>query len=115
MRRGANPVELADYALANGIDDEPAFKWWVPYTLKKRDRIIAKVKTKYWKTTHKYGVRLPKSVEEALRIDAETGTTFWSNAVKKEMSKAQVAYEEMEGIKPEDVQAGMVPQLRSLM
>ena len=31
----ANPVELAEYALASGIDEEPAFKWWVPYTLKK--------------------------------------------------------------------------------
>ena len=109
----ANPVELAEYALANGIDDEPAFKWWVPYTLKKRDRIIAKVKTKYWKTTHKYGVRLPKSVEEALKLDAETGTTFWSDAVKKEMAKAKVAYVEMDGMIPEDVRAGKVPELRS--
>ena len=35
-------------------------------------------------------------MDEALRIDAETDTNFWSEAVKKEMSKAQVAYEEVE-------------------
>ena len=58
-------------------------------------------------------MRVPKSVEEAIRIDAKTVTTFWSDAVKKEMSKAQVAYKEMEGMKPEDVQAGKVPELRS--
>ena len=109
----ANPVELAEYALANGIDEEPAFKWWVHYTLKKRDRIIAKVKTKYWKTTHKYGVRLPKTIDEALKIDADTGTNFWSAAVKKEMSKAQVAYEEVDGVTPEEVRANKVPELRS--
>ena len=38
----ANPIELAEYALASGIDEEPAFAWWVPYTPKKRDRIIRK-------------------------------------------------------------------------
>ena len=52
----ASPIKLAEYAVANQIHDEPAFAWWVPYCLKKRDRIILKVKTKYWKTTHKYGV-----------------------------------------------------------
>ena len=57
------------YAVANTIGDEPAFVWWVPYVFKKRDRIIAKVKSKYWRTTHKYGVRLPKTAAEALALD----------------------------------------------
>ena len=43
----ASPIELAEYAVANKIDKEPAFAWWVPYTLKKRQRIISKVKAKY--------------------------------------------------------------------
>ena len=90
----ANPVELAEYAVANKIEKQPAFAWWVPYTLKKRERIINKVKTKYWKTTHKYGVRLPKTVDEALDIDGRTGTNFWREALNKEMHKAKVAYEE---------------------
>ena len=29
----ASPTKLAKYAVANRIDDEPAFVWWVPYTL----------------------------------------------------------------------------------
>ena len=29
----SNPVELAEYAVANQINEEPAFKWWVPYVL----------------------------------------------------------------------------------
>ena len=31
------PVELAENAMVKGIDDKPAFAWWIPYTLKKRD------------------------------------------------------------------------------
>lgn len=109
--KDANPIELAEYAIASQIDDEPAFAWWVPYTIKKRNRIIKKAKTRYWRTTHKYGVRVPKSVEEALRIDRETGTDFWEKAINKEMSKAQVAYEEVGDYTPEDVRTNKVPEL----
>ena len=31
------PIETAEFAKARGIVDEPAFVWWVPYTLRKRD------------------------------------------------------------------------------
>jgi hypothetical protein len=51
-----NPIELADYDVNNKIDNEPAFKWWVPYTLHKREHIVKKVKAKYWRTTHKFGI-----------------------------------------------------------
>ena len=54
-----NPVELADYAKAHHIDDEPAFYWWVRDVLRKRQKIIGKLKSKYWHTTHKFGIRLP--------------------------------------------------------
>ena len=55
-------IELVDYAVTNQISDETAFDWWVPYTLKKSNRIISTVKTKYWRTTYKYGARLPKNI-----------------------------------------------------
>ena len=61
---------LADYAIANDIEGEPAFAWWVPYVIKKRDSIIRKVKSKYWQKTHKYGIRVPKNVDEARGISA---------------------------------------------
>ena len=65
------PVQLAEYAVANGIDHEPAFKWWVKKTLKRKERTISKVKSKYWRSTHKFGIEIPKSVSEAYRIDRE--------------------------------------------
>ncbi len=33
----SNPVEVAEYAVANKIASEPAFAWWVPYTIKKKE------------------------------------------------------------------------------
>ena len=30
------PLELAEYAIAQGINKTPAFAWWVPYVLGKR-------------------------------------------------------------------------------
>jgi hypothetical protein len=63
--KNSYPVQVAVYAKANRIDDEPAFAWWVPYVYKKRDQILSKIKSKYWQRTHKYGIRIPKSVAEA--------------------------------------------------
>jgi hypothetical protein len=50
------PVQLAEYAVQARLAEEPAFAWWVPYTLKKLNRIIAKIKSKYWVRTHKFGI-----------------------------------------------------------
>jgi hypothetical protein len=32
------PVELAEYVLANGIEEEPAYKWWVKQTMHEKKR-----------------------------------------------------------------------------
>jgi hypothetical protein len=71
------PVQVAEFAHTNNLQDLPAFRWWVPCTLKCRVHMIKAVKTRDIKWTHKYGIRLPKSVEEAYKIDNETGTDYW--------------------------------------
>ena len=57
----SNPIEVAEYAVAHGIDGEAAFAWWVPFTLKRRNRIIAAVNKRYHKRTHKFGIEIPKT------------------------------------------------------
>lgn len=89
----SNPVEMAEYAISNNISTEPAFAWWVPHTIRKRDRIIMKVNSKYWKKTHKYGIELPKTVAQAYLIDKLTGTDFWTKAIEKEMRNVRTAFE----------------------
>ena len=91
------PVILADYAIANNLQDEPAFAWWVPYTLRKRKAIIEKVKSKYWQRTHKYGIRVPKTVKEAREIDAQNGDKLWTTAIEQEMKNSRVAFETFNG------------------
>ena len=83
--KASNPVKVAKYAVANQIVEEPAFAWWVKDVLRHCNRIISKVKSRYWKTSHKFGIRLPHSVQQALQIDEETGTDLWRRAIEKEM------------------------------
>ena len=42
------PVQTAEYTVKAKIEEYPAFALWVTHILKKRDRIIAKTKSKYW-------------------------------------------------------------------
>ena len=89
----SNPVEVADYALSVGIDDEPAFKWWVPYTLNKRDRIILAVNSRYHKRKHKFGFEVPKTVRDAYVLDDQNKDDLWDRAIKKEMGKVRIAFD----------------------
>jgi hypothetical protein len=104
----SNPVELAEYALANGIEEEPAFKWWVRHTLRQRDRMISKVKTKYWRTLHKFGIHVPKSAKEAYNIDRETGTDFWAKAILKDMKNVRVAFHKLDGVTKDEMKNGKI-------
>ena len=63
--KNSYPFDLADYAKRMNIYDELAFAWWVPYVQKKREIILSRVKSKYWQRTHKYGIRLSRSVKVA--------------------------------------------------
>ena len=89
----AYPIQTAEYAVQARIAEEPAFAWWVAYTLKKRNRVIAKVKSKYWIRTHKFGIKVPKTVDEARKLDAENGNTLWWDAIMKEMKNVRPAFE----------------------
>ena len=79
--------------------------------IRKRNRMVNKVKGKYWQTTHKFGILIPKSVAKAFQIDKENGNTYWADAIAKEMSKAKVAYVPIEGVTLEEVRANKVNQL----
>ena len=93
----SNPVEVAEFAVSQGLDNEPAFAWWVPFTLKKRDRIISGVNARYHKRTHKFGVELPKSVREAEKLDIANGNTYWQDAIAKEIKAVRIAFKILNG------------------
>ncbi len=92
----SHPIETAEYAVTKGLDHEPAFNWWVPHVLKKRDQIISLVRkwttTRYLKRTHKFGIEVPTTVKEALALDRKNGNTFWADAIAKEMREVRIAF-----------------------
>ena len=40
----------------------------------------------------KFGIHLPATYEEAVRMDKESGNTFWQDATKKEMKNVEVTF-----------------------
>ena len=104
-RGGKQPVDLAEYAVVSKIGHKPAFEWWVPFMLRKRDRVISKLLKKYWLTTNKFGLEIPHSVKRAYDIDDETGTELWRKAITREILKVKVEYEDNEAT-PEEIRSG---------
>ena len=104
--RVSNPIEVSEYAVAHNLINEPAFNWWVSHTLRQRKRMIGKIQKKYWRTTHKFGIRLPHSVAEALKIDEETGTDHWAKAIAKETNKVSIAWEARDDLDPSKCRSG---------
>ena len=77
------PFQVSAYAVLTQIQEEPVFAWWVLHVLRKRNRIVAKVKSKYWICTHKFGLKVLKPVTEAIAIDLEIGDTLrWEEICK---------------------------------
>jgi hypothetical protein len=94
--KSSHPIQTAEYAVQRKIDSEPAFRWWVPHVLNERKKVISAVNTRYLKRNQKFGIDIPRTVEEALRIDKETNTTYWADAIEKEMRNNRVAYQFLE-------------------
>ena len=98
--KNSHPVEVAEYAQAHKIDHEPAFVWRVLYMLKKRKVIVSSMNARVQKTNHKYGIKIPSSVEHSYQIDDCNCNSMWRDALKKEMYNVGVAFEVLDqGVK----------------
>ena len=51
-----NPLEIAEYAISNKLEKEPAFAWLVPHVIKKRNKIISAVAIRLRIKNMKYSV-----------------------------------------------------------
>ena len=92
-----NPVEVAEFAVARQIHQGPAFRWWVPYVLRKKDAIISSITHKLRRVTHKYGIKIPRNTAEAKAFDAKSRNMLWWDSITKDMKNVRVAFEEFEG------------------
>ena len=44
----------------------------------------------------KYGIDIPRTVEEAHKMDEKNGNTLWGDAINKELSNVMVAFQLVE-------------------
>ena len=65
--------------------------------MKNMNNIISKVRSKYWTRTHKYGVRIHKSVNKAVSIDKVNCNTIWWEDIVQEMKNTTIYFELHEG------------------
>jgi hypothetical protein len=93
----SNPVEVAEYAAVKSLLDTHDFFWWSPHVLKKGTRIIAAVTKRYHKQTHKFGIEVPKSWDDCVRLHKENDNTIWQDAVSKEMNNVRIAFKILNG------------------
>ena len=80
------PEVLTRNLLLNGVS---------PYS-EKRQVILAALKKRIRRTTHKYGIEIPTSVEHSYELDRRNGNNLWKAAHEMEMYNIGVAFEILE-------------------
>ena len=93
LMKNVYPTETAEFRQAMGIDNKSAFFRWTLHYLRKCDRMIATIKKRVLKTTHKYGIKVPTLVVHTKEIDCQNKNTMQQNAINKEISNVYFAFE----------------------
>jgi hypothetical protein len=97
ISRKATQLKLLSMQLQRALLMPLILLWWAPHVLKKRSRIIVAVTKRYHKCTHIFGIEVPKSWDECVRLDKENDNTLWQDAVRKEMNNVQIAFKILNG------------------
>ena len=53
--------------------------------------MISKIKSKYWTRTHKFGARVPKTIQYSIEIDTENGNYLWWEEIFEEIKNVRIA------------------------
>ena len=91
----SHPIHVAEYSLAQGISHEPAFNWWVTHVLKIRESIISALKgtaSRVMQKNIKFGIQVPQTVIEALRLDKNNGNHPRRYGISKEINEVMIAF-----------------------
>ena len=78
--------------VGNRITEVPVFVWWNKHVLIKRDQNNIQDATILDKT-HKYGIRVTKTVKEAVRIYQDNGDTLWWDDIMQKIKKFRTSFE----------------------
>ncbi|KAI2502008.1 Reverse transcriptase (RNA-dependent DNA polymerase) [Fragilaria crotonensis] len=89
------PVQVADYAVTNNLSNEPAFRWWVPFVLKKRERIL-KGQVEILVGFTQIRIRTPEKCRPCVSDRQENGNGFLDEGDRKRDSERFPAFEFIE-------------------
>ena len=82
----SDSVGLTEHAVANQLVGDPAFKWWVPLTLKKLDRVLQKAESGHHRIIQEVEIDFtPRTFKMALQVDPETGIAIWRDALMQDV------------------------------
>lgn len=86
-----DPISLARYARVNDLLDQPGWKRLRPYAKNKKKfaRMVnqARLKSIRSKPRYKFGYQIPRSHDEAVRIDERMGNTKWQDSTQLELDQ----------------------------
>jgi hypothetical protein len=86
-----DPVSCAIYARENDLLDKPGWKRFTHIAKheKKFTRMVNQAKLRSFNTApcYKYGFEVPRTYEQALRLDKRNGNTFWGDATVLELTQ----------------------------
>ena len=84
-----DPVTCAIYARDNGLLDKPGWKRFksIAKREKKFTRMVNQAKLRSYNTAprYKYGFEVPRTYDQAMRLDQRNGNTLWADAIALEL------------------------------
>ena len=99
--RSDSPLDVAKYARDHQLLDIKEFKWCNKILKRERRYVCLSKLRKGDGKRFKFGIKIPKTVEEALAIDKENSNTLWQDAIKKEI-EALLQYEVFDFLDPNE-------------
>ena len=86
-----DPVTVAKYAHEKGLTDQPGWKRFKSLA-KKQQTLLRAINQSQLRQTrravkYKFGYQIPRTYEEAIKIDRKNGNTKFQDAVKPELSQ----------------------------
>ena len=69
-------VQMDGYVVQRHIVGNPALACWIRHVLVNHNRIIGNLKSKYSVRKHKFGIKIPKSVQAAKAFEEENVNTL---------------------------------------
>ena len=108
--KASNPVEVAEYAVANRLVDEPAFKWWSVFV---SASILKASSTECGNLIPNLCVVLQYRdfTLDMIRFRFCTVWGTWRRALNKEMSRVKIAWKARDDVSPTEVRQGKVQDM----